>query len=409
MKVKLTNKYIQSLNPETCDIKHYDTDIKNFYLRVNKHSMVFCYRVRVNGRENTYKLGRYPDITIVQARELAKQAAGEVAKGVDIQQAKKAAKHNADNEKKTTLRGYIDNVYSDYLKTEKKTGAKILQTIDTNFSQWDKKQLVDINTFLVGNWRKALLKKGRSAGGINRPIAYLRALLNHAYRHSKVIDHHPLATFKQLREDKSKVVRYLSESEETRLHEAMEARDTKARLTRETANQWRRDRGYKLFPVIPLNSYGDYLTPMILLALNTGMRRGELFNLQWADIDFKAKTLAVHGAGAKSGKTRHIPLNPQALGALIKWRNQTKSKTHVFTGKHGKLTDVKKPFGNLLKDAGIAGFRFHDLRHHFASKLAMKSVDLNTIRELLGHSDLQMTMRYAHLAPNIKAEAVELL
>jgi len=300
-------------------------------------------------------------------------------------------------------------VYSDYLKTEKKTGAQMLQSIDAHFGQWGKKQLTDINTFLVGNWRKKQLKRGRTAGGVNRPIAYLRALLNHAYRHAKVIDHHPLDTFKQLKEDKRKIVRYLSDSESIRLYDAMAARDSKARLKRESANQWRSDRGYKLLPEIQLNGFSDYLTPLIILALNTGMRRGELFYLKWADIDFKAKSLAVLGSGSKSGHTRMIPLNSEALGVLIKWRNQTRSKGLVFAGKHGRLDNIKRAFGNLLDDAKIVGFRFHDIRHSFASALVMKGADLNTVRELLGHSDLQMTMRYAHLAPNIKATAVELL
>lgn len=372
--------------------------------------MVFCYRVRINGRENTFKLGRYPDITISQARSMAKKQAGKVASGIDVQQDKKAAKRKADNEKKTTLRGYIDNVYSDYLKTEKKTGAQMLQSIETHFGQWEKKQLTDINTFLVGNWRKKQLKKGLTAGGINRPIAYLRALLNHAYRHARVIDNHPLDTFKQLKEDKRKIVRYLSDNETTRLHDAMIARDNKARLKRDSANQWREDREYKLLPAIPLNGFSDYLSPLVILALNTGMRRGELFNLQWQDIDFQAKSLAVLGSGAKSGHTRHIPLNGEALGVLIKWRNQAHSKGLVFAGKGGKrLDNIKRAFENLLSNADITGFRFHDIRHSFASSLAMRGADLNTVRELLGHSDLQMTMRYAHLAPNVKANAVELL
>lgn len=409
MRVKLTNKYIQSLDQTTCDLKHHDTEIKNFYLRVNKTTMVFCYRVLLDGKENTYKLGRYPDITVTQARELAKQAAGKVASGIDIQQAKKAARIRANNEKKTTLRGYIDNVYADYLIIEKRTGSKILQNIETHFSQWENKKLTDINPFLVGSWRKAQLRKGLTNGAVNRPIGYLRALLNHAYRHAKVIDHHPLDTFKKLPEDKNKITRYLSVTEEDRLRQAMMKRDTAARLKRETANNWRKQREYKQLPEMQLNDYSDYLTPMVLLALNTGMRRGELFNLKWSDVDFISKTLAVLGAGAKSGHTRIIPLNSEALGALIKWRNQTTSKSHVFTTQHGKLTDIKTAFNNLLKAAYIKGFRFHDLRHQFASKLAMAGVDLNTIRELLGHSTLELTLRYAHLAPNIKAKAVELL
>ena len=71
------------------------------------------------------------------------------------------------------------------------------------------------------------------------------------------------------------------------------------------------------------------------------------------------------------------------------------------------LTSIKSSFSSLLKRAGIKNFRFHDLRHTFASKLVMASVDLNTVGELLGHSDIKMTLRYAHLAPEKKREAVE--
>lgn len=120
--------------------------------------------------------------------------------------------------------------------------------------------------------------------------------------------------------------------------------------------------------------------------------------------------LTIEGAYAKSGKTRHIPLNTEALFVLKSWRQQTDSPQLVFPSKDGNRFDtIKKAWAGILKAAKIKDFRWHDLRHHFASRLVMADVDLNTVRELLGHGDMTMTLRYAHLAPEHKANAVEKL
>ncbi len=75
----------------------------------------------------------------------------------------------------------------------------------------------------------------------------------------------------------------------------------------------------------------------------------------------------------------------------------------------GRLNNVKSSWGSILKSAGIEAFRWHDMRHDFASKLVMKSVPLNTVRELCGHASLNTTLRYAHLAPGHKSDAIALL
>ena len=141
------------------------------------------------------------------------------------------------------------------------------------------------------------------------------------------------------------------------------------------------------------------------------MRRGELFNLKWESISLGKASLTIEGANAKSGKTRHIPLNKEAMQVLKDWLGDNKNPAGlVFPSKNGTpLDNVKNSWRNLLQDAKIKDFRWHDMRHHFASKLVMAGVDLNTVRELLGHSDYTMTLRYAHLAPEHKKEAVERL
>ena len=172
---------------------------------------------------------------------------------------------------------------------------------------------------------------------------------------------------------------------------------------------WREQRGYEPLEASE-GTYADHLQPLVLLAMNTGLRRGELFNLRWSDIDLDRAQLTVQGAGAKSGKTRHIPLSRDALKMLIAWKDQSNGGL-VFpsptTG--GKLDNINRSWRALRSGAGLEDFNFHDLRHHFASRLVMASVDLNTVRELLGHADIKMTLRYAHLAPEHKAAAVAAL
>ena len=105
------------------------------------------------------------------------------------------------------------------------------------------------------------------------------------------------------------------------------------------------------------------------------------------------------------------PLNREATSVLLNWRAQSEDISGlVFVNEQGKRFDrANSSWRRLLKDAQITAFRWHDMRHHFASRLAMGGVDLNTIRALLGHSDYAMTLRYAHLAPEFKMKAVEVL
>ena len=122
----------------------------------------------------------------------------------------------------------------------------------------------------------------------------------------------------------------------------------------------------------------------------------------------------LRAAVSKAGKTHRIPLNSIAAKLLKSWKAQsidTGSDAFVFPSPvSGKmLSNVKKAWAGILKAAQIEQFRWHDMRHDFASQLVMNGVDLNTVRELLGHADMEMTMRYAHLAPSVKLQAVELL
>lgn len=150
----------------------------------------------------------------------------------------------------------------------------------------------------------------------------------------------------------------------------------------------------------------DWLRNIVITALNTGMRRGEIFNLQWFDVDFERGFLNVRQT--KSGKDRAIPMNSM-LTALLE--NLHKTSSYVFpspkTG--GKLVDFKGRFDAARRKAGISNFRFHDLRHTAATRMADAGVDIFTLAAILGHSDIRMTRRYAHATDESKRRAVEKL
>jgi integrase len=200
------------------------------------------------------------------------------------------------------------------------------------------------------------------------------------------------------------VVRFLSPAEEQRLRATLTTRDQDNVAARKSANQWRADRKRPLFPEALEGSYADHLTPIVLVAINTGLRRGELLSLEWSDMNLEARMLTVRSEHSKSGKQRHVPLNAEALTVLKQWKSQAGQGPSVFG-----IASIKSSWAALLTTAKVENFRFHDLRHHFASRLVMAGVDLNTVRELLGHADLTMTLRYAHLAPEHLAAAVEKL
>jgi integrase len=130
--------------------------------------------------------------------------------------------------------------------------------------------------------------------------------------------------------------------------------------------------------------------------------RGEVLELRWTSVDLNRRLLTVEGRNAKNRQTRHAPLNEEAVNTLRRWREQSGPGARVFN----VATGFQKGWVKLLERARISHFRWHDLRHHFASGLVQRGVPLNTVRDLLGHSSVQMSLRYAHLAPDQRREAV---
>lgn len=155
---------------------------------------------------------------------------------------------------------------------------------------------------------------------------------------------------------------------------------------------------------------GPRLRRIIRFALNTGMRRGEILGLRWCNVDFKNPTAFIPATEAKGKRDRHVPLNKTALSILNELPRPMDGTMLVFGNASGHEEEhLGRQWRAAAQAAGLVDFRFHDLRHTYASRLVMAGVDLAVLRELLGHQNFAMTLRYAHLAPSRLREAVAIL
>lgn len=231
-------------------------------------------------------------------------------------------------------------------------------------------------------YKEIEIEKKRANSTINRHVEMLSKMFNLCIDNG-LIEFNPCRSVGQLREDNFKI-RYLTPEEEKALYNAIEE------LEKEGKSNYR------------------YLKNIITCALQTGMRRAEIFNLKWSQIDFKEGFIEV--LKTKSGKSRKIPISPR-LDVTLKGILANSNSEYVFinpeTNKPYK--DIKKAFSTVLKNANIKNFRFHDLRHTVATRMVESGTDLVVVQEILGHSSIQTTMRYAHPVPENKKRAIECL
>ncbi len=235
------------------------------------------------------------------------------------------------------------------------------------------------SSMLVEQFQTERTQKGNKPATVNRLVATLKHMFSKAVEWDMVEEQ----TLKRIRkakllEENNRRLRYLSKEECHAL----------------------------------IDSCDKHLRPIVVCALNTGMRKAEVLNLRREEnLDLK------HGAhgfilltNTKNGERREIPINKtlrETLDGLIPRLDVPYVFYDPATGKPYK--DIKRSFNTACRRANIKNFTFHDLRHTFASHLVMAGWDLTTVKELLGHKTLTMTLRYAHLAPAHKAKAVEVL
>jgi integrase len=157
-----------------------------------------------------------------------------------------------------------------------------------------------------------------------------------------------------------------------------------------------------------LKASPTWLQDLIMVAVDTGLRRGELVGLCWDRVDLARAEVRL--TETKNGKERRVPLTARAHGVLSRVRRTRAEEAGPFPPGPGKRPwVVASAFRRARTQAGLTDFRFHDLRHTFATRLVRAGVDLITIARLLGHSDLRMVLRYAHPGAADARRAVQAL
>ncbi|PHS34779.1 MAG: integrase [Robiginitomaculum sp.] len=402
MKIAMTQTLIEKAKAKSKPYEIRDVRLIGLLVRVQPTGKKTYYCEYRRGAR--IKIGQFQAFSVKEARNRAKEILADYYQGGDpalILRQKRTA---------STYLDFLEKHYFPWMMANYTSGEKSKKAMLASCSKFMNMPLTKIVPYTVEKWRTGKIQNGNTSTTANRHFAVLRASLTKAVEWG-FLPEHPLRNMKLLKTDKNLIVRYFSDDEEKRIRAELEKREAHIRAKRKSANEWRRIRRYPLYHDLEDYVFADYLKPMVLLSMNTGMRQGEVFKLKWSNVHFDLNQVTIEGSNAKSGKTRHIPLNKEALSIMHDWRKQCPSRAkHVFTNEYGQQFDnIRKSWKSLLIAAQINDFRWHDLRHHFASKLAMKGANLNTIRELLGHSTYDMTLRYAHLSAGHKAEAVELL
>lgn len=311
-----------------------------------------------------------------------------------------------------TLRAFLRDTYRAWLRREHPSSAEqAIGRLDRHFVPiFGDMPLDRITKARIEEWRRKRRADGVTAHTIGRDLSDLRGLLSNAVDPLEVIEANPLAAMRVKSAPSREVIRYLTTTEERRLFAAMTARDTEGLAARENFNAWRKARGKEL---VTVGTFKDSLTPMVIVALNTGVRPAELFRLTWSMIDWQAKVLTVEWWVSKVRKTRRLDLNRDALRALKDWHRQcgdARPDRLVFPGKGGKpYTGAPKAWDELIKPLKLPAFAWKDLRHTFASKLVQRGINLYVVQKLMGHASIKTTERYAHLAPSQGRAAVNAL
>jgi integrase len=278
-----------------------------------------------------------------------------------------------------TLGGFLNGRYSRWIGRKSAYGGRDTRRLSAALGELNEEPIDQVGISKIERWK--LKRLGAvSPATFNRELASLRKALDKA-RDWRLLTDNPARRIKLRKETPRARTRYLTPTERKRLHAALVLRQ-------------------------------DHIGPLVRLALNTGLSKNELFGLLWRDVYLGPNpSISVQKSGSFQNKNRKIPINQKTVDCLVTWQERSGRKAHlVFPGQSGaRLRSISTAWKRLTKEARISNFRFSDCRHDFAVRLVSAGVPLPQVRDLLGHSSIALTERYAAFAPGSPGRAIAAL
>jgi len=344
------------------------------HLRVSKNGRKFFkHRYRYLGRKKCLTLGEFPHVSLQEARQRVSQNKAMLARDLD------PADERAQKRNDLTFADFAKDLYIPHAKMHKKTWQEDVYKLDRRILP------------LLGDFRlstitvrdvtalHARVNEATTATTANHYLTLVRRMLNLAVKWG-LIEKNPTAGMEKFREPPHRE-RYLTKDELPRFLRALEEMEDRLSMA------------------------------AITLLLFTGCRKGEILSLTWGNVQENRIFLPV----TKNGNSRSVPLNVKAREVLVKLKagreEAAPDADFVFPSRHGAaqghLEDIRRVFDRVCRAADIDNLRIHDLRHSFASIAVSSGASLYDVQKLLGHSDVSMTQRYAHLADDILQRATD--
>lgn len=316
----------------------------------------------IDGRPQRVRLGSFEDLTVDQARSLAEQCNGEIAKGEGL------SLRQRRSDRGLTLGSTWEDWYVKHAEPTKRTAAYDLWQWKTHLEPWKHKALADITRGDVAAWHRGIGKKNGPYAA-NRALALLRTLFNHADTMLGYEGGHPTR----------KVARF-KEAKRARFVEAAE---------------------FPLFMQALKDEPDECFRNIVVMLLVTGARKGAVLSMRWLDVDPVRRVWTIPPGASKNGLAIQVPLLSFALAVLQERRLAVpESSLWVFPSARassGHVEVIKKPWAKLLKRAGLKNLRMHDLRRTMGSWQSMSGSNSQIVGRTLGHEDPRATAVYARL------------